>query len=117
MRKFLLHLLTGALLAGFAGADTTIKFERGKFAKTVHGSVLRGTREKFWVGAGKGQKMTVKITSLEDNAVFQVVGDGGSLSPEEQKSWSATLPMKGDYLIEVGPTRGNATFDLTVEIR
>ena len=113
----MIRLLLLLLLIGPAAADTTIKFDRGKFAKTVHGAVVRGTREKFWVGAGQGQKMTVKITSLENNAVFQVVGDGGPLSPEEQTHWSGKLPIKGDYLIEVGPTRGNATFDLTVEIR
>jgi hypothetical protein len=110
-------MLIGPLFAGSAMADTTLQFDKGKFAKTVHGSVLRGSREKFWVGAGKGQKIKVTITSLEDNAVFRVVGDGGSLSPEEQTHWSGTLPVKGEYLIEVGPTRGNATFDLTVEIR
>ena len=110
-------MLLMGLLLGSAGADTDIRFDRGKFSKTVHGSALRGSREKFWVGAGKGQKMSVKITSLEDNAVFQVVGDGGALSKPEQRQWSGTLPIKGDYLIEVGPTRGNATFDLTVEIR
>lgn len=112
--KTLLLVLTLLLVAG---ADTQIKFDRGKVAKTVHGAVVRGNVEKYWVGAGKGQKITVKIKSLESNAVFTVVGDGGSLSPEEQTTWSGTIPMNGDYLIEVAPTRGNATFDLTVEIR
>lgn len=100
-----------------AGADTQIKFDRGKFAKTVQGAVVRGTTEKYWVGAGKGQKMTVKIKSLENNAVFIVVGDGGQLSGDEQTNWTGTLPIKGDYLIEVSGTRGNASYDLTVEIR
>ena len=117
MNHRFVKLVFGLSLLSSAGADTTIHFDRGKFSKTVHGAVVRGTSEKFWVGAGKGQKMTVKITSVENNAVFQVVGDGGELSKPEQTQWSGTLPIKGDYLIEVGPTRGNATFDLTVEIR
>ena len=114
----MLPLLTAVLLfTAVATADTEIKFARGKFGTTVHGAVVRGTSEKYWVGAGKGQKMTVKISSLEDNAVFRVVGDGGSLSEDEETAWSGRLPIKGDYLIEVSPTRGNATFDLTVDIR
>ncbi|MBS2034505.1 hypothetical protein JST97_05945 [bacterium] len=117
MKNRLFGFGLGLSLLSSAGADTTIHFDRGKFSKTVHGAVVRGTTEKFWVGAGKGQKMTVRIRSLENNAVFQVVGDGGELSKPEQTQWSGTLPIKGDYLIEVGPTRGNATFDLTVEIR
>lgn len=114
MQKMFAWVLGLSLLAG---ADTVIKFERGKFGKTVKGAIVRGTVEKFWVGAGRGQKMTVKIKSLENNAVFRVVGDGGTLSPEEATHWTGTLPIQGDYLIEVGATRGNASFDLTVEIR
>ncbi len=117
MKSQLLKWALIALLIGSAGADTTIRFDRGKFSKTVHGAVVRGTREKFRVGAAKGQTMTVWITSLEDNAVFQVFSKSGTLSKPELTEWSGKLPANGDYLIEVGPTRGNATFDLNVEIR
>ena len=117
MKKLATLLLGIALMATVAGADTTIKFDRGKFGKTVHGTCARGEVSKFWVGAGKGQKMTVKINSAENNAVFCVVGDGGSLSPHEQTNWSGTLPIKGDYVIEVSTTRGGASFDLSVDIR
>ncbi len=64
---------------------------------------MRGTTERYKLGAAKGQNMTVKITSLVGNAVFEVLG----LSKPEQTR----------CVIEVGGTRGNATFDLTVEIR
>lgn len=117
MKSQLLGFALGALLIGSAGADTTIHFDRGKYAKKVHGAVVRGSREKFWVGAAKGQTMTVWITSLEDNAVFQVFTRRGALSKPELTEWSGKLPASGDYQIEVGPTRGNATFDLNVEIR
>lgn len=117
MKSQLLGLALSALLLSSAGADTTIRFERGKFGKKVHGAVVRGTRETYRVGAAKGQTMTIWITSLEDNAVFQVFHKGGTLSKPELTEWSGKLPANGDYLIEVGPTRGNATFDLNVEIR
>jgi len=113
MKNHLLGFAIVGLLFGSAGADTEIRFDRGKFSKTVHGAAVRGTTERYKLGAAKGQKMTVKITSLEKNAVFEVLG----LSKPEQTQWSGTLPKSGDYVIEVGGTRGNATFDLTVEIR
>lgn len=115
MRNLLLSLFLGMSL-GVAGADTRIQFNRGSYGKTIHSSVVRGNVENFWIRAGRGQTMSVWIESNEDNAVFRVVGDGGSLSPDEQVNWNGRLPINGDYLIEVAPTRGNATFDLTVEI-
>lgn len=117
MKNQLLGLALAALLLGSAAADTTIRFDRGKFSKTLHGAAVRGPRERFKLGAAKGQTMTVFITSVEDNAVFQVLGKSGPLSKPEETEWSGKLPATGDYIIEVGGTRGNATFDLTVEIR
>ena len=45
---------------------------RGSSSATVKGAVVRGDRDRYYVGARKGQTMSVKITSIEDNAVFQV---------------------------------------------
>ena len=115
------RLLTVTLLflsACAVWADTRIHFAPGKSSSKTHAAVVRGTVEKFWVGAGKGQQMKVHVSSLENNAVFRVARrDGTALSKDEQTSWSGKLPAKGDYLIEVSGTRGNATFDLEVEIR
>jgi hypothetical protein len=36
---------------------------------------------------------------------------------DDGRTWTGTLPIKGDSLIEVSGTRGNASYDLTVEIR
>lgn len=118
MRNYWLKFaLLAAVLVAPAHADTPIHFDRGKFSKKVHGAVVRGTSERFSLGAAKGQTMTIWITSLEDNAVFQVFRKGGNLSKPELTEWSGKLPASGDYVIEVTPTRGNATFDLNVEIR
>jgi len=94
-----------ALVMGISAvwADTRIKFPAGKYGTTLNGGIARGETKKYWVGAGQGQKMKVTISSVEGNAVFRVVGDGGQLS--------------GDYLIEVGSTRGGADYKLSVDIR
>ncbi|MBV6627182.1 MAG: hypothetical protein KI793_30295 [Rivularia sp. (in: Bacteria)] len=93
-----------------------INFDTGTSSKTVKDSVVRGTRDIYLLNANKGQQMNVNITSLEDNAVFDVISPNGKILQQEAKSWSGKLPQKGDYKIVVGGTRGNASYELTTEI-
>ncbi|MEZ5426778.1 MAG: hypothetical protein R2747_10960 [Pyrinomonadaceae bacterium] len=117
-----LNFLGFSNIARADGVTKRIRFAKGKYSATVSNSVIRGDRDTYIVGAKKGQKMTVKITALEDNAAFTI------LTPKEdylenageyddQTNWSGTLPDSGDYRIEVGGTRGNATYKLTVTIK
>ena len=99
-----------------------LKFAKGKHSATVSGSVVRGDRETYILGARSGQTMTAKITSLEKNAVFQIQNpDGeyldGASEGDDAMTWSGPLPDNGDYEITVGGTRGNTTYKLTVTIR
>ncbi|BAY86712.1 hypothetical protein NIES267_62230 [Calothrix parasitica NIES-267] len=94
-----------------------VKFDRGATSKTVKDAVIRGTRDIYLFGANKGQQMNVDITSLEDNAVFDVVSPDGQILERETKNWSGELPQKGDYKIVVGGTAGNATYELNTEIK
>jgi hypothetical protein len=74
------------------------------------------------VGAKKGQTMSARITSEEDNAVFQVYLPGeeealpGAGDSDDAKDWSGELPKDAEYTIVVGGTRGNATYTLKVSI-
>ncbi len=66
--------------------------------------------------------MSVRIVSLEDNAVFDVVAppngaEARQTLKQEAVTWSSTLPETGDYQIVVGTTRGNANYRLQVTIR
>lgn len=117
-------LLLSLAISVVTSADITsrIRFAKGKSSATVSGSVVRGDSENFIVRAKAGQKMTVKITSLEDNAVFQIEGpDGeyleGAIPGDDTMNFSDSLPLKGDYKIVVGGTRGNTTYKLTVSIK
>lgn len=94
-----------------------VKFDRGATSKTIKNSVIRGTRDTYLLGASKGQQMNLRITSLEDNAVFDVVSPDGQILQQEARNWSAKLPKNGDYQIVVGGTRGNATYELTTAIK
>ena len=118
---FLCTLALSSLLA--QGVKKTIQFARGASSATVRGSVVRGDRDRYYVGAKKGQTMSVKITSEEDNAVFQVYLPGeeealsGAGDGDDAKNWSGELPSDADYVIVVGGTRGNATYTLRVSIK
>ncbi len=78
--------------------------------------------DTYVLGAKSGQRMTVKVTALENNAAFQIKGpDGdyleGAGEMDDATNLTVTLPRSGDYRIIVGGTRGNASYKLTVSIR
>jgi hypothetical protein len=114
-----------ALLVHDAAADgvtSRVQFARGGSSATVKGAVIRGDRDVYIVGANGGQSMSVNISSLERNAVFQIQGpDGNELrgagETDDAMEWSGVLPASGDYRIIVGGTRGNASYTLRVGIR
>lgn len=94
-----------------------VKFASGANSTTIKQSVIRGERDTYLLGAKQEQQMNLKITSLEKNAVFEVIAPGGKTIKQEATTWSGKLPANGDYQIVVGGTRGNASYELTVEIK
>ncbi len=126
--KFLILILLSAnvlIFSPLAKADgiiKRIKFAKGKNSVVLSNAVIRGDEDTYIVGAKAGQKMSVKITAIESNAVFTIEKpNGGYLKNagegDDQTVWSGTLPDSGDYRISVGGTRGNATYKLPVTIR
>ncbi|MCA1626856.1 MAG: hypothetical protein LC742_02685 [Acidobacteria bacterium] len=104
------------------GVTRRIRFARGRTTAVLKNSLVRGDVDRYILGARAGQTMTVHITSLENNAVFNLqTPSGKSLEGagevDDATDWSGELPESGDYIIEVGGTRGNATYTLEVTIR
>lgn len=103
------------------GIATTVKFAKGKSSVTYEDAVIRGERNTYTLGASAGQTMNVNISSIEDNAVFQIQGPGGYLPGTEPgkdaKRWSGKLPSNGNYTVVVGGTRGNATYKVSFSIK
>ncbi len=96
-----------------------IKFNRGSTSASVEGAVVRGTRDTYIVVARRGQTVTVRLSSLEDNAVFDIDAPGGKVrlnKTDDTTNWKGRLPASGDYRISIGATRGNATYTLAVAI-
>jgi hypothetical protein len=109
-------------VSGDGGVSSRVKFAPGKSSTTINCAVIRGDRDIYILGAKAGQKMTVNITSLEKNAVFQIENPDGEYlekagEGDDQTIWSGTLPDPGDYKIIVGGTRGNATYKLSITIK
>lgn len=94
-----------------------IQFPRGAVGTVVENSVVRGDRDIYLLRAQRRQTMTLKITSLEQNAVFDIKAPNGEYLKQGVTSWNGVLPRTGDYSIIVGGTRGNATYALDVTIR
>lgn len=125
-RKLLMLCFLSIIFAvdAIAGDDQKrIKFAKGENSATVAGNVLRGENDKYLIGGREGQKMSVKISSEEKNAVFQIrdAANGkylpGAGEADDATEWSEMLPTTGDYEIIVGGTRGNADYKLTVTIK
>jgi hypothetical protein len=104
-------------------------------ALQVEGAVIRGERALYSFKARAGQHASLRISALEDNAVFQLYAPGakpetrdfvlkvrgkalpGAAEGEDAVQWGGALPDSGAYLLVVGPTRGNAQYRLTITIR
>ena len=105
------------LIAQQSPRPRRIQFARGTSSATIENAVVRGTRDTYLLNARAGQKMTVTITSLENNAVFDIIAPNRRIIKQEATSGSFTLPKTGDYRVIVGGTRGNATYKLQVSIK
>ena len=115
-------LLLAATVAAQRGKTQRVRFPRGRTTAVLRGAVVRGTQDRYVLGARAGQTMLVHITAREKNAVFTILGpDATALAGTEEGAdavdWSGELPLSGDYSIWVSPTRGNASYTLEVTIR
>jgi hypothetical protein len=105
------------------GVKKKVRFAKGASSITIREAVVRGDRDRYYVSAKAGQRMSVKITSLEKNAVFQIYFHGEEESlpkageEDDATNWSGQLTIDNEYVIVVGGTRGNATYALTISIK
>lgn len=92
-------------------------FDPGKTGTVVSNAVIRGERDLYLLTAQGGQQMYLLLSSLENNARFDVVDPTDRILARETGEDNILLPHTGEYHIIVGGTRGNATYDLEIEIR
>lgn len=99
------------------GLSKEVRFARGKSSATIEGAVVRGDRDTYILRASEGQHMWITITSLENNAVFDLFSPGDEQFEQECRKMDGRLPQSGPYKIVVGGTRGNASYTLKVTIK
>ena len=115
-------LLATCAFAAQTGLSKRVRFPRGGTTAILKNSVVRGTVDRYTLGARAGQKMTVSITAVERNAAFTIYAPSGATlegagEGQDATKWNGELPENGDYVIEVGGTRGNTTYTLKVTVR
>ena len=99
----------------------TLRFAKGKVSTVVSNALIRGEVDSYVFTAKEGQRITLGIMSLEDNAVFEFFhmkkGKWQSLKAGK-RAWYAKLPAssKGRYKVAVSGTRGNTSYELYVGI-
>jgi hypothetical protein len=101
-----------------------IEFKRGATTTNVSGSVRNDEQYEYVLGAKKGQRLTIKITSTPvKTSVFQLLGeDQDTLGLEHDANFnvSMVLPKDGDYLIFVSrpaSAKGSSRFTLAITIK
>lgn len=128
-----LHLLLLSAGASAAQEVREIRFATGSDSATVSDAVERGSRHYYSFVARKGQTAEIRITAVESNAAFTLWRPGVVLGQDRDASirghalpgagegadtnhWQGRLPESGSYVVVVGPTRGNATYQLRLII-
>jgi len=101
-----------------------IEFKRGATSTTISGRVRGDEQAEYVLGARKGQRLVIKLTSVPaKSSVFQLLGpdnDTLGLEYDANYNYSGTLPTTGDYFITVarpGGSKGTTRYKLTVSVR
>jgi hypothetical protein len=118
---FFLVLISNAIFS--KENSKTLKFEKGKISTIAQSVVIRGERDVYLFSAKPGQRISIAITSLEDNAVFEFLYQKNGVwevykGTQEARVWYGGLPKSesNSFKIKVGGTRGNASYELFVGI-
>ena len=112
-------LVIGLLMASFVfppellGAEVTkrVVFPKGKTTVSYTGHLSRDFTlyDSYYFRAKKGQTLTVKLTTVEPDAIFAIY-ETKVLGPDEDtvvgndrklREWSGKLPVNGEYSVQV----------------
>jgi hypothetical protein len=91
-----------------------IRFAKGTSAGTVTGTT--NGIDTYVLQAREGQTMTVRLSSRQKNAAFEIVLDDYTVTCRTTE-WTGELPASGIYRLSVLATRGSASYEMTVGIQ
>lgn len=96
--------------------ETVLVEEFGRTVTLEGGSLQGEPGPVYVVPIEEGLKYAISVTSLEDNAVINLVAPNGDVLVSEDTGLIGTAFEGGDYLIQVGGTRGNVSYALEVTL-
>ncbi|MEV0360585.1 hypothetical protein AB0H71_31470 [Nocardia sp. NPDC050697] len=108
--------IAGASGSATAGVFTELKLQPGTSSGGIGGAVVRGDSDTYILEARSGQLFTAGLGSVEDNAVFTLIAPDGTILAIEETYTEVWLPLSGDYVLDIAPTRGNTEYYLQLEI-
>jgi hypothetical protein len=116
-----LTLLVTATVVQAENRRFELSFPSNSFHTVVSDGIVRGNHHDHYFGAQAGQAISIAVTSPENNAVFSLLYMQNGTWQEQtynQKAWFGNLPPSDNnrYIISIGPTRGNTSYDLFVGI-
>ncbi len=95
-------------ISASAHADKRIRFQKGKSAATVSGTISTGGRICYVAAAREGQVLTASVRSRSGHvAIFE----------SGERHYSYEIEHSGDQSICVDNLRRSTTYSLTVTIR
>ena len=113
-----------AVAQGGKAEPNRIEFKRGTTTTVINGIVRRDEEAEYVLGAKKGQRLIIKLTSVPvESSVFQLLGEDNDrlgLEYDANFDYSGVLPKTGDYFITVArPTKakGTSRYKLVVTVR
>ena len=105
-------------ISGVPGQPTRVQFPAGTYGTSFRDSVAAGAIDRFTLRGGAGQSMAVHVDAAADNATLTITApDGTVLTSGQTQPFVASLPADGDYLVEVHPSGGSATYQISFWIR
>ncbi|NJM21242.1 MAG: hypothetical protein HC907_22275 [Richelia sp. SM1_7_0] len=90
-------------------------FTQGKEFEVVEDAAIRGEKVIHRLEVAPEQNFLIGITSVESNAVFELIRSGDGKVYLTEASNSQVFLEAGKYSINVSATRGNTTYQLKVE--
>lgn len=122
---FTLLASSGAVAQGGGKAEPNrIEFKRGTSSTTISGTVRGDEQAEYVLGAKKGQRLTITITSVPARTSgFDLHGPEDvdlGLEFDTNMSFSRRLPKTGDYLITVvklSDAVRSSKYEMTVRVR
>lgn len=97
--------------------EQRIQFAPGASSATLFGTIDAGNKVRYHLRARKGQQMAVTISPNSYFVVREPSGDPLTSWDGPDTRWQGSLPVNGEYTIEVMPINAGDNYQLTVAIQ